>query len=300
MQLDVSDLRVKKTSLELNSAAGLIDPEMTQPETVRAPTRANGTWAGRARGSPLHSPSWSAHCPHVPFMSPLKLAPLCPLSQRVQAVVPVLGMGTVLCYSDVHTAGVSCHSALLVCVISRAGAPCTWYHKHCTMHAASSTLHCTHCTVHTALHAATCALQHAHYSARSASHTAACTMHHTVHHTYSTVHTASCTLHGAYSTMRTSPCTLHHTQCLTQCTVPTASCTLHHVRSTTHDCTMHSALCTMHGAPHAVQRSHYTMHTAQWHHSWLYHPWLYHAHCTVHTVSHTVCYAQCTTVSPLC
>lgn len=224
MQLDVSDLRVKKTSLELNSAAGLIDPEMTQPETVRAPTRANGTWAGRARGSPLHSPSWSAHCPHVPFMSPLKLAPLCPLSQRVQAVVPVLGMGTVLCYSDVHTAGVSCHSALLVCVISRAGAPCTWYHKHCTMHAASSTLHCTHCTVHTALHAATCALQHAHYSMHNASHSAP----YIQHCAHCIMYTAWCIQHYAHFTVHSASHSMPHTVHCAHCIVHTAPRPLNH------------------------------------------------------------------------
>lgn len=55
MQLDVSDLRVKKTSFEFNFAARLIDLGMTQPEEPARPSLQGGSDAARESQGPAPS-----------------------------------------------------------------------------------------------------------------------------------------------------------------------------------------------------------------------------------------------------
>lgn len=121
MQLDVSDLRVKKTSFEFNFAARLIDLGMTQPEEAARPSPQGGTaQPGRVRGQlpAQHSPQVPPGAPVVP---PLLCCPRAPCARAAASqpeltgrVVPVLGMGSELCYPNVDTGGVNCNSALVV------------------------------------------------------------------------------------------------------------------------------------------------------------------------------------------
>lgn len=86
MQLDVSDLRVKKTSFEFNFAARLIDLGMTQPEEPARLSLRGGSDTARESQGPApstaqpSSPSWSSCCPR--FALPPSLGPAAPCILR--------------------------------------------------------------------------------------------------------------------------------------------------------------------------------------------------------------------------
>jgi len=87
VQLDVSDLRVKKTSFEFNFAASLIDLGMTQPEEPARPSLQGGSDTARESQQPAPStaqssgPSWSSYCPHFALLSSVRPAPPCNVRQ---------------------------------------------------------------------------------------------------------------------------------------------------------------------------------------------------------------------------
>lgn len=121
MQLDVSDLRVKKTSFEFNFAAWLIDLGMTQPEEPARPSPLGGTTQpGRVRGQlpAQHSPQVPPGAPVVPTLPSCPRAPCARVAasqpELIWRVVPVLGTGSELCYPNTGTGGVNCNSALVV------------------------------------------------------------------------------------------------------------------------------------------------------------------------------------------